>query len=351
MKRVAMMHAKHGCSVLFLLFLVVLNIQSSIQHPLEDNLPVDGQYNRDDEGGSLTEEDFTNGANMVTTDQEVHDEDLSTDLFEGDITLNDEDRAALEEGIDLREVVGQSRRKWPATNGIVNVPYAFPSDMPRVRRAAVARVVQEFATKTCIRLVPRKSEQAYVYVNPDGQGCSSPLGRQGRKQTIKFGLGCSWGNLAHELMHSLGFFHEHTRSDRDNYITVHWNKIGRNWKHNFLPCTAYPEGCNDLEVGYDYDSIMHYGPDLEGLTVITPKKKGAKIGQREKLSEKDLIGINEHYGCDPGTIDAGSGTNEPGCEPDKWDKCEYYASRGLLACYQPSWQERCPTSCMACKDV
>lgn len=345
------MYVYHGVSVFLSLSLVAsLNIPSSLKHPLQDNLLANNhQDDRDDEGGVLTDDDFINGMEIVDSDEDVHDEDRSADLFEGDITLNEEDRTALEHGIDLREVVGQSRRKWPATNGIVNIPYAFPSHMSKVRRAAVARVVEEYETKTCIRLVPRTNEKAYVYIDPEGLGCSSPLGMQGRKQTIKFGMGCAWGNLAHELMHSLGFFHEHTRSDRDKYITIHWDKIGRDWKHNFVPCTAYPEGCNDLKVGYDYDSIMHYGPDLQGLTVITPKKKGAKIGQRKKLSEKDLVGLNEHYGCDPGSIGGGSGgTSKPSCKPDTWDKCEKFASMGILACHQERWQKMCPTSCVAC---
>ena len=54
-----------------------------------------------------------------------------------------------------------------------------------------------------------------------------------------------------------------------------------------------------MNVGYDYDSIMHYSRflDVDGKKVvsITPKSPGVTIGQREKLSEKDLIGINEYY--------------------------------------------------------
>lgn len=43
---------------------------------------------------------------------------------------------------------------------------------------------------------------------------------------VIFGYDCmSVGEIVHEVMHQLGFSHEHTRPDRDQYITVLWNNI------------------------------------------------------------------------------------------------------------------------------
>lgn len=40
------------------------------------------------------------------------------------------------------------------------------------------------------------------------------------------GHGCIYvGTAIHQLMHAVGFFHEHTRNDRDNYVTIHYENV------------------------------------------------------------------------------------------------------------------------------
>ena len=58
--------------------------------------------------------------------------------------------------------------------------------------------------------------------------CYSRIGRDpnDKEQVISIGFGCErLGTVVHETMHALGFFHEHTRPDRDKYITLDWGNI------------------------------------------------------------------------------------------------------------------------------
>lgn len=61
----------------------------------------------------------------------------------------------------------------------------------------------------------------------DNQGCYSSVGKRGGRQTINYPQWCldSHGSTMHEMYHALGFYHEQSRYDRDNYVTIMWNNI------------------------------------------------------------------------------------------------------------------------------
>ncbi|XP_061429999.1 uncharacterized protein LOC133356484 [Lethenteron reissneri] len=115
----------------------------------------------------------------------------------------------------------RSVQKWPkARDGRIYVPYKvsvafYNGDVKKIEEAAL-----EFEKKTCVRFIPRSSQTDYIYIHA-WDGNWSFLGRQGGDQALSLEPGkVTKGVVLHELMHALGFHHEHCRSDRDDHVWV-----------------------------------------------------------------------------------------------------------------------------------
>ena len=61
----------------------------------------------------------------------------------------------------------------------------------------------------------------------------------------------------HELMHAAGFWHEQSRADRDEFISVQWDNIKSGMEFNFLKYDL--RKIDHLGAEYDTCSVMHYG--------------------------------------------------------------------------------------------
>ncbi|XP_051165744.1 tolloid-like protein 2 isoform X2 [Leptopilina boulardi] len=135
--------------------------------------------------------------------------------------------------------------------------------------------------------------------------CCSFVGKRGNgPQAISIGKNCDkFGIVVHELGHVVGFWHEHTRPDRDRHVQIIRDNIMSGQEYNFNKLTE--EEVNSLGLPYDYDSIMHYAKNTFSkgtyLDTILPMemygKKRPEIGQRIRLSEGDIAQTNLLYKC------------------------------------------------------
>ena len=55
--------------------------------------------------------------------------------------------------------------------------------------------------------------------------CSSYIGMIGGRQDISIAPGCTSLIPVHEIFHALGRWHEQSRPDRDNFITINLNNV------------------------------------------------------------------------------------------------------------------------------
>lgn len=206
-------------------------------------------------------------------------------------------------------------KRWGA-----EVPYVVSSsgytDSERAQvEATMARAVRHYAENTGVNLVRRTDEGDYIEIrdfgsgeNPGGRACgSSPLGRKGGKQSLRFIPGGSLGCLLHELGHALGVAHEQARADRNDFVEVRMENVADGREHNF----DQEMECAFDDVGpYDMGSIMHYGPadfmrlgltcndtDRSGCTIV-PRDESISVfalGRAGTLSEGDRRGLCDTY--------------------------------------------------------
>ncbi|XP_052442206.1 meprin A subunit beta isoform X1 [Carassius gibelio] len=214
------------------------------------------------------------------------------DLVEGDILIK--------EGEDRNTILDEKYR-WPTT-----VPYVLDSSLEVNAKGVILRAFEQYRLKTCIDFKPWDGEPNYIFVFKS-RGCYSKVGNQRMgKQELSIGENCDHlGIVEHEFLHALGFWHEQSRSDRDDYVTIMWDQIEEGKEHNFH---SYNETVSSsLGVPYDYGSVMHYSKTdfSKGSepTIVTKIPEFLDvIGQRMEFSESDLLKLNRLYNCTTASI-------------------------------------------------
>ncbi|XP_055340495.1 uncharacterized protein LOC129589680 [Paramacrobiotus metropolitanus] len=205
---------------------------------------------------------------------------------------------------------------WPNRTAI---PYVIDSDFEPAEKQTILRAlrIMERKTRGCILFTPRVDEIDCIYFITDvWEGtCASKVGKIGGKQYIILAR-ATWRSsscvdtrsIQHEVMHTLGFHHEHQRPDRDQYVNVRFSNIDMdNYGAEDYPidATMYTFGTK-----YDYHSIVHYdafsGASNKQSPAMIPKHGLiVRMGQKARMSPGDVAKITLAYQC-PLNIVAGN---------------------------------------------
>jgi len=168
------------------------------------------------------------------------------------------------------EVLGKPMNGFAEQNGITEVrpprywdhgiiPYVIKEDV--VNPSRIKEAIDFFNVHTSVQFVPYDNQpDAIVFVKGD-KNCLSYLGRTGGLQPVYLSERCGPPEIEHELMHALGFVHEQSRVDRDQFIEILWDNIEEKYQDQFA---MVPEPFMEsyFDSPFDVHSIMMYEPHM-----------------------------------------------------------------------------------------
>jgi hypothetical protein len=211
-------------------------------------------------------------------------------------------------GLSTRSNYCRTCTLW--TNG--QVPYEFANGVLPENRQRAIDVMNRLQTLANLRFIPRTSQGQFIQFQ-NATFNSSPVGMQNSGNTISM---VSWGSeivIAHEIFHSLGFFHQHQRPDRENYVQIlRGNIISTEFEANF---PIEEDAIVTPNIPYDFQSMMHYSGEAFSnrcriASEVLPCQNGRintiqvlpqfsqfqnTIGQRDEISRIDALMLRFLY--------------------------------------------------------
>ncbi|XGW14807.1 hypothetical protein V3C99_000797 [Haemonchus contortus] len=242
-------------------------------------------------------------------------------LFQGDIYLNEVQGEIIIKELQ-EELGGINRTKRQAIrdkDGVrlwndFTVNYIFNTSLNEDAKGAFLRGANMWTKDTCIKFqhydrlqgindveTLKRYGQDLLIVQAKG-GCWSSLGKTGGLQQISLADACETTSIAaHEIGHTLGFYHTMSRHDRDKYVVVDYENIQEYWRSQFAWQTE--EENDNFGLDYDYGSIMHYRASDAAINRQIPTLMPFDKDYRETLGSPfvsfiDALMLNKLYGCD-----------------------------------------------------
>ncbi|KAG5666537.1 hypothetical protein PVAND_014557 [Polypedilum vanderplanki] len=305
---------------LLLAFLIAIASQAPIrkkndknQIKLKNKIKIDEEEQNDndfddDESENDSEEDSNEKSDEDDDDDDSdfkRDDDEIEDFYDEEeideaLIFDNEGENDGEGGTGILD----KKRFWPKTGDFVTVPYKIDlkAGISNERKKRIEAGLKRIEKRTCIKFKKHGDEKNYIkFTSTPTKGCTSPVGMHPDKPNqINLNVAearCyKIGTIMHETIHSLGFFHMQSHTERDKYVDILWDNVQGGVKNHNMRALSNKIATN-FETKYDFFSVMHYGPGM-----IKPKKKYSYyadfMGQRRRLSDGDVDRINKMYECD-----------------------------------------------------
>jgi hypothetical protein len=165
------------------------------------------------------------------------------------------------------------RQRFGTWDGGV-VPYQLADAFSDAERQRILNAFEQWSRIAPLVFVARTTQSGYLNVTKEpaqenqASACFSNVGQFRRGAVVRTNLGgtCAGSarTIAHEIGHALGMWHEHQRSDRDQYLTIDFDNIRDNARGNFNIINGLP-----LIGEYDFGSVMHY---TRGAFAVDPAR-------------------------------------------------------------------------------
>jgi hypothetical protein len=213
-----------------------------------------------------------------------------------------------------KNILVDEKRRWPNST----VPFYIEEDQfNSTEIQTILLAINEFHTKSCIKFRPyEENDKNWIFISGSESGkiekllnffikcfcelgCWSSIGMQdegGQQLNVNSPKCVKKGVVMHEMLHAVGFAHQQSASNRDEYVNILWENISEGHEHNF---NKYNETIvTDFGTSYDYESLMHYSGKAfskNGKDTMTAKKLTQRLGQRNGFTETDLAKLNKMY--------------------------------------------------------
>ncbi|KHN85503.1 Zinc metalloproteinase nas-37 [Toxocara canis] len=254
-------------------------------------------YNAKEVSAALKNTSFDDGTEASTNRKQG----IGGELFENDILLTLPQAHTL-----LKEEIIAKHKLAKITSGRGSwFLIILPLSNVTIWQGLIRKALNHVENETCIRFQENKDADDYIQFIR-GSGCWSNVGHIGGRQQISIGYGCdAIGIIAHEVLHALGLWHEQSRFDRDQFITLNYDNVYPGTQGNFEKRSELTT--DNMGQPYDLGSVMHYGStafaiDYSKSTIRTIDNNFQQtIGQRKGISFKDAKMINLRYCSNPST--------------------------------------------------